>query len=126
MNKITLKKISTIIMLCFCSCFLMGCPSPADESKEAKEYVELAIPIVEKEFSQLYPNAVIDRKSFHGVSDIKTGPDHGLTDCVEGQYKNGGIGDILINVKTEEIYTTDKHITVSTYAMKRAYELYNA
>lgn len=118
--------ISAMLMLCFCSCFLMGCPSPADESKEAKEHVKQAIPMAEEALKQAYPNAILDSKSFHGVSGIKTGPDHGLTDWVEGEYKDGGKEDILINVKTQEIYTTDGQITVSGYAMKRAYELYNA
>lgn len=112
--------------LCLCCCFLTGCPSPADESKEAEEHVKQAIPMAEEALKRVYPGAVLIQKSFHGVSGIKTGPDHGLTDWVKGRYKNGGEEEILINVKTQEIYTTDEQISISLCALKRAYELYNA
>lgn len=114
------------MMCCIFCCFLTGCPSPADESKEAEGHVKQALPIVEEALNQAYPDAVLDRKSFHGVSGIEIGPDHGLTDWVEGQYKDGGIEDVLINVKTRKIYTTEDQVAVSIYAMKRAYGLYNA
>ena len=125
MNRENFKIISMIMMLCFFCCFLAGCPSPADETKEAEEHIKQALPMAEEALAQAYPDAILDKESFHGVSGIKNGPDHGLTDWVEGQYKNGGIKDILINVKTREIYTTEDEIKVSMYAMKRAHELYN-
>ncbi len=43
------KILSCIIPICFLSCFLMGCPSPNDESKQAEEHVSQAIPIIEEE-----------------------------------------------------------------------------
>ena len=125
MDKGNFKIISIILMICLFCCFLTGCPSPADESKEAEEHVKQVLPMAEEALKQAYPNAILDKKSFHGISGIKMGPDHGVTDWVEGQYKNGGVKDILINVKTREIYTTEDEIKVSMYAMKRAHELYN-
>ena len=127
MNKfLSHKMILIMLALCLYCCFLTGCPSPVDESKEAEDHVELAIPMAEEALKRTYPFATIVKKSFHGVSGIKIGPDHGLTDWVEGQYKNGGLEDILINVKTQEIYTTNDRFSVNHYAMKRAIELYNA
>ena len=117
--------IISIIMFGLCSCFLMGCPSPADQSGEAEEHVAQALPMAEEALKRVYPDAMLDKKSLHGVSGIKTGPDHGLTDWVEGHYRDGGTEDILINVKSQEIYTTSEWNKVSSYAMKRVHELYD-
>ena len=58
------------------------------------------------------------------MSGNKVGPDHGLTDWVKGTYRDSGDEDILINVITQEIYTTSEKKKIDTFGMDLAYELY--
>ena len=120
----TITNIISIIMICLCGCFLVGCPSPNDESKEAEEYVKQAIPIAEEALKSVHPNATLQKASLQGISGNMVGPDHGLTDWVKGVYRDSSDEDILINVITQEIYTTSEVKKINTYGMDLAYELY--
>ena len=80
--------------------------------------------MAEEALKRVHPNAMLDKGSLHGVSGINIGPDHGLTDWVEGEYRDGGAEDILINVITQEIYTTSEKGKVNSYGVDLACELY--
>ena len=118
-------QIIPVILLCLCGCFLTGCPSPADESKEAGEHVRQAIPIAEEAITKVYPNAVVKKNTFYGVSAAQTGPDHLMTDWVEGTYLDGGEERVLVNVNTGEIYVTSEWHKIRSYEMDIIKDLYH-
>ena len=118
------RSVRFIACLLCAALFLMGCPSPRDESKQAEEHVKQAITMAEEAVKWVYPNAIIKTETFSGVSGIQVGPDHGMTDWVRGQYLNGGQEKILINVLTKEIYVTSEFYKIRSYGMKAAKDLY--
>lgn len=118
------KSISYPALICFLSCFLTGCPSPGDESKQAEQHVRQAVSMAE-EVKKYYPDALIKADTFYGISGVQTGPDHLMTDWVEGTYLDGGKENILINVITNDIYVTSEWSEANSYGMKSVRELYN-
>ena len=120
----TEKILSCIIPICFLSCFLMGCPSPNDESKQAEEHVSQAIPIIEEEVTDLYPHARIKTKSFYGIGAPNMGPDHLVTDWVSGIYLDGGEKEVMMNVITKDIYVSSEWYKINSFAMESVRDLY--
>ncbi|WP_155831923.1 hypothetical protein [Butyrivibrio sp. WCD2001] len=102
----------------------MGCPSPKDESKQAKKHVKEAIPIAEEAVKKVYPDAIIKGNTFYGISGTQVGPDHLVTDWVRGEYLDGGKEEIMINVLTKDIYVTSEWNKISSYGMKAARDLF--
>ncbi len=43
-----------------------------------------------EEVKKYYPDALIKADTFYGISGVNTGPDHLMTDWVEGTYLDGG------------------------------------
>ncbi|SFG10134.1 hypothetical protein SAMN05216356_101256 [Oribacterium sp. WCC10] len=78
-----------------------------------------------EEVKKYYPDALIKADTFYGISGVNTGPDHLMTDWVEGTYLNGGTENILINVITSDIYVTSEWSEVNSYGMKYVRALYN-
>lgn len=120
----TERSVSSIVLICCLSCFLVGCPSPGDESKQAEQHVSQVVSIAEEEVTKIYPDAMIKADTFYGISGVHTGPDHLMTDWVEGEYQNGGKEEILINVLTKDIYVTSEWNKISSYGLKNVRDLY--
>ena len=114
-----------VIMMCLCGCFLAGCPSPADESKEAGEHVRQAIPMAEEAIVKVYPDAIVKKNTFYGVSAAQTGPDHVMTDWVKGTYLDGGEERVLVNVNTGQIYVTSEWHKIRSYEVDNISDLYH-
>jgi hypothetical protein len=120
----TKKTFSCLVLICFLSCFLFGCPSPGDESKQAEQHVSLAISMAEVEVPKIYPNAMIKTNTFYGISGAQTGPDHLMTDWVKGEYQDGGEEEIMVNVLTKDIFVTSEWHKISSYGLKSVKGLY--
>ena len=120
----TEKSIGCIALICLLSCFLVGCPSPRDESKQAEQHAKQAISLAEEELPKYYPNARIKANTFYGISGVDIGPDHRMTDWVRGKYLDGGEETILINVLTKEIFVTSEWYKINSYGRRLVTDLY--
>lgn len=120
-----IKRITALIVLVICICMLGGCFQKGYDTAEEDKNVELALELAKKAIKENHPSAVLSESNFRAV-DVKppNSPVLHLSDWVTGEYKDSGKWDILINVKTKEVYTSREWNKVNHYGKQLAYKLY--
>ena len=104
-------RIAALLLLCTCIC---GCMPTAYDAEEKTSETQQGIALAQEWLDQNQPNATIIKSSFE-TSDVRndSSPKLQLTDWVIGEYKNGGRQKIAVNLKTNEIYTSEEVWTLT-------------
>ena len=124
------------------TCMLTGCVSggpvsgasntsnttKADNTDAANKNADQAILLVEEYLKKNDPSAVLDVDSFVSVeTNLRQGSsDTTVTDWVTGEYDSGETVDVLVNIKSGEIFTSAEWYKVETYCLDLAKNLYGA
>ena len=87
-----------------------------------------AVSLVEEYLKENDPSAVLDADNFVSVeTNLRQGSsDTTVTDWVTGEYDSGKTVDVLVNVKSGEIFTSAEWDKVETYCLDLAESLYGA
>lgn len=109
------KRILVALLPALLGCFLLcGCMPTDYDASEKNSETDRGIAIAKEWLAQNEPDAMIIESSFE-TSDVRndSSPKLRLTDWVIGEYKNGGRQEIAVNLKTNEIYTSEEVWTLT-------------